>query len=115
MSHGMPYTLPRLLTSTTPEVPLPLLPQTKEEYQRRLHEANRESAGWKVKYQTSERENDTIMRILEQTTYKLQEKERENAELKDLLKRKDAIIDRMPGSRRRRMDFFAGTRSNSEE
>jgi len=50
MSYGLPYTLPRLLTSTTPEIPLPLLPQTKEEYQRRLHEANRESAGWKVKY-----------------------------------------------------------------
>jgi len=52
MSYGLPYTLPRLLTLTTPELPLPLLPQTKEEYQRRLHEANRESAGWKVKYQT---------------------------------------------------------------
>jgi len=55
------------------------------------------------------------MGILEQTTWELKEKERENVELKDLLKRKDAIIDRMPGSRRRRMDFFAGTRSDSEE
>jgi len=35
--------------------------------------------------------------------------------LKDLLKRKDAIIDRMPGSRRRRMDFFAGAPSGSKE
>jgi len=80
-----------------------------------LHEANRESAGWKVKYQTSERENDNIMGMLEQTSWKLQEKERENAELKDLLKRKDAIIDRMPGSRRRRREFFVGATSDSEE
>ena len=115
MSYGMPYTLPRLLTSTTFKISLPLLPQTKEEYQRRLHEANRESAGWKVKYQTSERKNDTIMGILEQTTWELKEKVRENAELKDLLKRKDAIIDQMPGSRRRCMDFFAGAPSDSEE
>jgi len=68
-----------------------------------------------VKYQTSERENDTIMGILEQTTWELKEKVRENAELKDLLKRKDAIIDRMPGSRRSRREFFASARSDSEE
>jgi len=115
MSYGLPYTLPRFLTSTTPELPLPLLPQTKEEYQRRLHEANCESAGWKVKYQSSEREKDTIMGILEQTSWQLQEKEWENAGLKDLLRRKDAIIDRMPGSRRRRREFFAGATSDSEE
>jgi len=35
--------------------------------------------------------------------------------LKDLLKRKDAIIDRMPESRRRRREFFAGAASDSEE
>ena len=92
MTFGLPYTLPRLLSSTT-----------------------RESGAWQVKYQTSERVNDTIMGILEQTTWKLQEKERENAELKDLLKRKDAIIDRMPGSRRRCMDFFAYAPSDFEE
>ena len=85
------------------------------DYQRRLHEANLESDAWKVKYQTSEREKDTIMGILEQTIWEIKEKERENVELKDLLKRKDAIIDRMPGSRRRRREFFAGTTSDSEE
>jgi len=35
--------------------------------------------------------------------------------LKDLLKRKDAIIDRMPRSRRRRKEFFAGVASDFEE
>jgi len=55
------------------------------------------------------------MGILEQTSWKVREEEWKNAKLKDLLKRKDVIIDRMPGSRRRRMDFFAGTRSDSEE
>jgi len=115
MTFGLPYTLPRLLSSTTPEIPLPLPPHTMEEYRCRLHKANLESGAWQVKYQTSERVNDTIMGILEQTTWKLQEKERENAELKDLLKRKDAIIDRMPGSRRRCMDFFAYAPSDFEE
>jgi len=112
---GMPYPMLRPLTSTTPAVPSPLPSKTIEDYQRRLHEANLESDAWKMKYETSERDNDTIMGILEQTTWELKEKERENVELKDLLKRKDAIIDRMPGSRRRRMDFFAGTHSDSEE
>jgi len=79
------------------------------------HEANRESAAWKVKYQTSERENDIVMGILEQTSWKLLEEERKNVELRDLLKRKDAIIERIPESRRRRMDFFAGAPSDSEE
>jgi len=86
-----------------------------EEYRCSLHKANLESAAWRVKYQTSEREKDTIMGILEQTSWQLQEKERENAELKDLLRRKDAIIDRIPGSRRRRREFFAGAASDSEE
>ena len=86
-----------------------------EDYQRRLHEANLENDAWKVKYQTLERENDTIMGILEQTTWELKEKERENVELKDLLKRKDAIIDWMPRSRRRCRNFFAGAPSGSEE
>jgi len=95
----------RPLTSATPAVPPPLP----------LHEANLESDAWKVKYQTSEREKDTIMGILEQTTWEFQEKEREIAELKDLLKRKDAIIYRMPGSRRRRREFFVGATSDSED
>jgi len=55
------------------------------------------------------------MGILEQTTWELKEKERENAKLKDLLKRKDTIIDRMLGSRRRLREFFAGATSDSEE
>ena len=115
MTFGIPYALPRLLSSTTPEIPLPLPPSTMEEYRGRLHKANLESVAWRLKYQTSEREKDTIMGILEQTSWQLQEKERENAELKDLLRRKDAIIDRMPGSRRRRREFFAGATSDSEE
>jgi len=74
-----------------------------------------ESSTWKEKCQKKERENDTIMGILEQTTWELKEKERENAKLKDLLKRKDTIIDRMLGSRRRLREFFAGATSDSEE
>jgi len=111
----MPYPVLRPLTSATSAVPPPLPSQTMEDYQRRLHEANLEGDAWKMKYQTSEREKDTIMGILEQTSWQLQEKERENAELKDLLKRKDAIIDQMPRSRRRRSEFFAGATSDFEE
>jgi len=94
---GIPYPMLRPLTSATPAVPPPLPSKTLEDYQHRLHEANLESDAWKAKYQTSERENDTIMGILEQTTWELKEKKQENVELKDLLKRKDAIIDRIPG------------------
>ena len=112
---GMPYPMLRPLTSTTPAVPPPLPSKTLEDYQRRLHEANLESDAWKEKYQTSEREKDTLMGILEQTTWEFHEKERENAELKDLPKRKDAIIDRMTGNRRRCREFFVGATSDSEE
>jgi len=115
MTFELPYTLPRLLSSITPEIPLPFPPHTMEEYRCHLHKANLENAAWRVKYETSKRENDTIIMILEQTSWKLQEKERENVELKDLLKRKNAIIDRIPGSRRRCMDFFASAPSDSEE
>jgi len=72
---GMPYPMLRPLTSNTSAVPPPLPSQTIEEYQCRLHEANLESAAWRVKYQTSESEKDTIMGILEQTSWQLQEKE----------------------------------------
>jgi len=112
---GMSYPMLRPLTSATSPVPPPFPSKTMEDYQRRLHEANLEGDAWKMKYQTSKREKDTIMGILEQTSWQLQEKERENAELKDLLRRKDAIIDRMPGSRRRRREFFAGATTDSEE
>jgi len=71
VTFGLPYTLPRLLSSTIPEIPLPLPPHTMEEYRCRLHKANLESAAWRVKYQTSEREKDTIMGILEQTSWQL--------------------------------------------
>jgi len=50
MSFGLPYTLPRSLSSTIPHASLPLPPCTQEEYQERLVESNRESATWKRKY-----------------------------------------------------------------
>ena len=111
----IPYPTLRPLTSATLAVPSPLPSRTMEDYHCRLHEANLESDACKVKYQTSEGEKDTIMGILEQTTWEVKEKERKNVELKDLLKRKDVIIDRTPESRRRRMDFFVGAPLDSEE
>jgi len=117
---GMPYQLQRTPSTSTASTPtlmtsLPITFETREEFQDQLTKLQLESAAWKAKYQTSEREKDTLMGILEQTTWEFHEKEREVAELKDLLKRKDAIIDRMPGNRRRRREFFAGATSDSEE
>ena len=112
---GMPYPLQRSPSTSTFSSSLPITFETREEFMDQLTKAQFESATWKRKYQTSECEKDTIMGILEQTSWQLQEKERENAELKDLLRRKDAIIDQMPGSRRRRREFFASATSDSEE
>ena len=57
---GMPYHLPRFLSSITPAPPLPLTFNTKEEYQKRLAELNREKDTWKRKYQEAELQIETM-------------------------------------------------------
>jgi len=64
MSFGLPYTLPRSLSSTIPHASLPLPPCTQDEYQERLAESNHESATWKRKYVTPRLTNIKISQII---------------------------------------------------
>jgi hypothetical protein len=47
----MPYTLSRVLSSTTPAPSLPILPENVEEFQYLLAEMSRERNVWKRKYE----------------------------------------------------------------
>jgi len=103
---GMPYKLPRFLSAITPVSPLPMTFDTEKEYQNRITELTHESAMWKGKYQVAERENDTLGGQIEQ-------QDRTNLKLRkqmigrdSLLQEKDAIIDQIPGGKKRRMDLF---------
>lgn len=49
--YQMPYPLPRYLSSTTLELPLPLLPTTQEKYRESMDDLNRECNAWKKKYE----------------------------------------------------------------
>jgi len=49
--YGKPYTLPRYLSSTTPELPLLLPPNTQEKYQGKMADLKRMCATWKRKYE----------------------------------------------------------------
>jgi len=59
-SFGMPYRMPRLLSSTTPPSSLPLPFDTKEEFQEQLAELTREKDTWKRRCQAAELENETL-------------------------------------------------------
>ncbi|AES76253.1 uncharacterized protein [Medicago truncatula] len=114
-AFGMPYTLPRFLSSTVPEIPLPLLPQTKEEYQERLAEAEREIHMWKRECQKKDKDYETVMGLLEQEAYDSRQKDVIIAKLNERIKEKDAALDRIPGRKKKRMDLFDGPHSDFED
>jgi len=103
----------RYVTSTTPTIPLP--PKSMEESQKNIAELARESSMWEGKYRVAEREKDAIIGLLEQEVWKIRKKDEEIAKLKDSIKEKDAILDRIPGSKKTRMNFFAGAHPDFEE
>lgn len=115
IAFGMPYLLSRFLSSTVPEIPLPLPPHTMKEYQGRLADEEREKFKWKGEFQKRDREYDTVMGLLEQESWQNRKKDEEIAKLEDSIKRKDAALDRIPGHKKRRMDLFAGPHPDFDE
>jgi len=113
-AFGMPHTLPRFLSSTIPELPLPLPPHTMEEYHGRLADAKRGEFMWKGEYLKKDREYDTVMGLLEQEVGEGRKKDKIIAKLRKSIEEKDAALDRIPG-RKKRMDLFDGPHSNYEE
>jgi len=111
----MPYPLQRSVTSTTPTIPSPLPPKTLEESQEREAMLIRENAAWQGQYQEAVRENDVLMGLLEQKAWELREKEQKIIELVNVIQEKDAILDQIPGGKKRRMDLFDDPHSDFED
>jgi len=115
VTFGMPYTFPRLLSATIPEIPLPLPPHTMKEYQGHLADAERDKFMWKGEHQKRDREYDTLTGLLEKEVRESCKKDKIIARLKDSIKEKNPILDRIPGGKKRRMDLFDGPNSDSED
>jgi len=111
----MPYPLQRPVTSTTPTIPSPLPPKTLEKSREREAMLIRESAAWQGQYREAVHENDALMSLLEQKTWELRKKEQKIIELVNVIQEKDAILDRIPGGKMRRMDLFDDPHSDFED
>jgi len=111
----MPYPLQRSVTSTTPTIPSPLRPKTLEENQEREATLISENAAWQGQYREAVRENDVLMGLLEQKAWELRKKEQKIIELVNVIQEKDAILDRILGGKKRRMNLFDGPHSDFED
>jgi len=112
--YGMPYTLPRYLSSTTPELPLPLPPNTQEKYQGKMADLNRVCATWKRKYEEAmSKVEDNDVEIL-QHKHELLNKERQLIEKKAQIQAQSARLAQFI-SRKECIDFFAAVHPNFEE
>jgi hypothetical protein len=112
VAFGMPYTIPRHVSATDPEVPWPLSPETKKEYQERLHASNCEKAALERMLCKKERDYDIVMGMLEQKSWESEERRLEILRLEAIIKEKDAALDRVPGHKKKRSAFFASTCSH---
>jgi len=112
--YGMPYTLPRYLSLTTPELPLPLPPNTQEKYQGKMADLNRVYATWKRKYEEAMSEvKDRDVEIL-QNKHELLNKERQLIEKNAQIQAQSARLAQFI-SRKECMDFFVGVHLDFKE
>jgi len=114
VEYGMPYTLPRYLSSTTPKLPLPLPPNTQEKYQGKMVDLKRVCATWKRKYEEAMSQvEDRDVEIL-QHKHELLDKERQLIEKNVQIQAQSARLAQFI-SRKECMDFFAGVHPDFEE
>lgn len=85
MTFGLPYHLPRSLSSTTPAPSLPIPLNTQEEYQERLTESRRERATWKRRY-------DEAMLRMESMSGQLEQKDHEILKLNRQVVEKNGLL-----------------------
>ncbi|MCI51197.1 hypothetical protein A2U01_0072441, partial [Trifolium medium] len=88
---------------------------TKEEFQERLAELIRERDAWKTICQAAELENETLKGKLEQKDHELLAQSRQIVEKNDLLQRKDALLRCDSKRKKRHMDLFSGSQSDSDD
>jgi hypothetical protein len=112
--HMMPYPLPRYLSSTTPELPLPLPPTTQEKYQEKMTDLSRVCGTWKRKYEEAmSKMEDKDVEIL-QHKHEILNKERQLIEKNAQIQAQSARLAQFI-SKKECMDFFAGAPLDFEQ
>ncbi|KAL5131809.1 hypothetical protein HKD37_12G034614 [Glycine soja] len=114
-SFGLPYHLPRYLSSTIPPSSLPIPFDTKEEFHEQLTKERQEKETWKRRCQELERENETLKGKIAQQSRELFIQNQRMIEKDDLLRRKDALLHQDARRKRRFMDLFSSAHSDSED
>ncbi|XP_006593206.1 uncharacterized protein [Glycine max] len=112
---GLPYPLPRHVSSTVPSPSLPVPFDNKEECNEQLIQMRLERDTWKKKYQELERENETLKGKLAQKDHELFVQNQRIIEKDDLLRRKDALLRQDSKRRRRFMDSLSSAHPDFED
>lgn len=112
---GLPYPLPRHVSSTVPSPSLPVPFDNKEECNEQLIQMRLERDTWKRKYQELERENETLKGKLAQKDHELFVQNQRIIEKDDLLRRKDALLRQDSKRRRRFMDSLSSAHPDFED
>jgi hypothetical protein len=117
IQNKMPYTVPRLVSTTTPPSSLPLPYKTIGEHQERLADKDRAVATWKRKY-------DEAMLMVEERDEEIRKQNNEILKLgqqmierDDLLQEKDRLLKKNTTKKQRMdsMDLFDGPHSDFED
>ncbi|RHN54408.1 hypothetical protein MtrunA17_Chr5g0406451 [Medicago truncatula] len=103
---GMPYPAMRYVSSSTPSMPLPLLPATQDMYQEHLAMESREKQVWKARYNQAENLIMTLDGRDEQKTHENLMLKKELAKVRKELEEKDELLMRDSKRARGRRDFF---------
>ncbi|KAL5130437.1 hypothetical protein HKD37_12G033502 [Glycine soja] len=114
-SFGLPYRLPRYLSSTIPPSSLPIPFDTKEEFHEQLTKERQEKETWKRRCQELEQENETLKGKIAQQSRELFIQNQRMIEKDDLLRRKDVLLHQDARRKRRFMDLFSRAHSDSED
>ena len=114
IQNRMPFTVPRLVSSTTPSSSLPLPSKTMREHQEQLDSKDREVATWKRKYEEAlvmVKDKDEVIRKQHSEI----RKQRQQMILRDAqIQAQSTRLSQFISARERR-DFFVGTHLDDEE
>jgi len=111
----MCYPLQRLPSSTTPSAPLPMPFENKEEFQKQLTELKLERDTWKRICLEAELKNETLSGKIEELQHQLLIQNRRLIEKDVLLQWKDDLLRHDATRKRKYIDLFSGTHSDSDD
>jgi hypothetical protein len=111
---GMPYHMPRRVSSTTPSASLPAPPTTMEKFQEILDELTREKNAWKRRYDEAKLKIETLEGVVKQKDYDLLAQSRLIVKKTIQLQEQDAALRSDPKRLKYSMDLFSGPDSDSD-